>query len=53
MSNIYAQAIQVLADSNIDFKALAYEIAKSNPSALVSAARRSASCLLWGCRHEH
>lgn len=40
MSNYYAQAIQVLADSETDFRALAYEIAKLNPKAVAKAAQR-------------
>lgn len=40
MSNYYAQAIQVLADSKTDFRALAYEVAKANPKAVAKAAER-------------
>jgi ribosomal protein L7/L12 len=40
MSNYYAQAIQVLADSKTDFQALAYEVAKANPKAVAKAAER-------------
>jgi len=40
MSNYYAQAIQVLADTKTDFRALAYEVAKSNPKAVAKAAQR-------------
>ncbi len=40
MSNYYSDAIKVLADDKTDFRALAYEIAKANPKALASAARR-------------
>lgn len=40
MSNYYAQAIQVLADSKTDFRALAYEVAKLNPKAIAKAAER-------------
>jgi ribosomal protein L7/L12 len=40
MNNYYSQAIQVLADSNTDFRAIAYEIAKANPKALAQAAER-------------
>ncbi len=40
MSNYYAQAIQVLADSKTDFRALVYEVAKANPMAVAKAAQR-------------
>lgn len=40
MSNYYAQAIQVLADSKTDFRALAYEVAKANQKAVAKAAER-------------
>ena len=40
MSNYYAQAIQALADSKTDFRALAYEVAKANPKAIAKAAER-------------
>lgn len=40
MNNYYAQAIQVLADSKIDFRALVYEVAKANPKAVAKAAER-------------
>ncbi len=40
MRNYYSQAIQVLADSKTDFRALVYEVAKENPSAIVKAAKR-------------
>jgi len=42
MTNYYAQAIQVLANSQADFKALIHEIAKVNPKAVASAAERLA-----------
>jgi ribosomal protein L7/L12 len=47
MNNYYAQAIQVLADSKTDFRALAYEIAKSNPKAVASAAARLSVGFGW------
>ncbi|QGH72942.1 MAG: ribosomal protein L7/L12 [Siphoviridae sp. ctdEk19] len=40
MSNYYAKAIQVLANRETDFRALAYEIAKANPKAIAKAAER-------------
>jgi ribosomal protein L7/L12 len=40
MSNYYEQAIQVLADNKTDFRALAYEVAKTNPKAVVKASER-------------
>ena len=40
MSNYYAQALQVLADTKTDFRALAYEMAKANPKAVAKAAER-------------
>ena len=40
MRNYYSQAIQVLFDGKTDFRALAYEVAKENPSAIVKAAKR-------------
>ena len=40
MSNYYSQAIQVLVNDKTEYRALAFEIAKANPKAVVKAAER-------------